>query len=322
MSNIPITLACGDYDRTRPLWDGSVKAEGLELTTIVLPVEEIFFRMSRYQEFEASEFSLSTFMITQARGTPRLVGIPAFPSRKFRHGDIFIRKDSKIRRPEDLQGGKVGMVEYQMTAAVWMRGLLQEFYGVKVSDVEWFTIQEERLKLALPSSIRVKIIPPDTNLFDLLRQGELDAIFTARTPPPFIRGEDWIVRLFPNFWEVEGDYFRKTGIFPIMHTVVLRADIYEKYPWAAQSLYKAFGRAKDKSLENLRNLGAPPVALPWFFYEIERTVSVMGQDFWPYGFRKNQATLSKLIEYMKQQSLLPETFSPNLESLFARNTLG
>ena len=322
MSNIRITLAFGDYDRTRPIWDGSLKAEGLELTPLILPVEEIFFRMSRYQEFEASEFSLSTFLLTQALGTPRFVGIPAFPSRKFRHGDIFIRKDSKIRRPEDLKGGKIGLMEYQMTAAVWMRGLLQEFYGVKVSDVEWFTIQEERIKLSLPPSIRVKIIPPNTNIFDLLKQGELDAIFTARTPPPFIRGEDWIVRLFPNFCEMEKDYFQKTRIFPIMHTVVLRPDIYEKYPWVAQSLYKLFCQAKEKSLDNLRNLGAPPVALPWFFPEIERTISIMGEDFWPYGFQQNQATISKLIEYMKQQSLISEANSPDLESLFARNTLG
>lgn len=321
MSIIKITLACGDYDRTRPLWDGSLKAEGLDLTTLLLPVEEIFLRMSRYQEFEASEFSLSTFLLTQAMGAPRFIGIPAFPSRKFRHGDIFIRKGSKIRRPEDLKGAKIGLLEYQMTAAVWTRGFLQEFHGVQASDMEWFTTREERIKLSLPPSIRVTVMPSNTTPLDMLRQGELDAVFAHRAPPAFMRGEDWIVRLFPNFCEVEGDYFQKTGIFPIMHTVVLRPDIYEKYPWAAQSIYKIFCQAKEKSLADLRSMGAPPVTLPWFFYEIERTISVMGEDFWPYGFRKNQATIAKLLEYMKQQYLVPETYSPDLESLFAKNTL-
>jgi 4,5-dihydroxyphthalate decarboxylase len=321
MANVQLTLACGDYDRTRPLWDGSIRPEGLELNVILLPVEEIFLRMARHQEFEASELSMSTFLITQAKGTPRFVAIPAFPSRKFRHGDIYIRKDSRVRRVEDLRGGRIGMPEYQMTAAVWVRGILQEYYGVGVTEVEWFTAHEERLPILLPPSIRVKIIPAGTNLFDLLRKGELEAIFTARVPPPFIREEDWIVRLFPNFKEVEVQYFRKTGIFPIMHTVVLRADIYEKYPWAAQSIYKAFSQAKNYSLERLVNLGAPPVTLPWFFYEMDQTIAVMGRDFWPYGFKANRTALTKLTQYMREQGLIPEGFPKEIDRLFAPNTL-
>jgi 4,5-dihydroxyphthalate decarboxylase len=321
MPKVQLTLACGDYDRTRPLWDGSIRPDGLELNVILLPVEEIFFRMARHQEFEASELSMSTFLITQAKGNPRFMAVPAFPSRKFRHGDIYIRKDSRVRRAEDLRGGRIGMPEYQMTAAVWIRGILQEYHGVGVTEVEWFTAHEERLPILLPPTIRVKIIPGGTNLFELLRKGELDAIFTARVPPPFIRGEDWIGRLFPNFKEVEVQYFKKTGIFPIMHTVVLRADIYEKYPWAAQSLYKAFSQAKNYSLERLVNLGAPPVTLPWFFYEMDQTIAMMGRDFWPYGFKANRTALTKLTQYMREQGLIPEGFPKEIDGLFAPNTL-
>lgn len=321
MAKVELTIACGDYDRTRPLWDGSVQADGLKLNVILLPVEEIFLRMARYQEFEASELSMSTFLITQSRGNPRFVAIPAFPSRKFRHGDIYIRKGSQIEKAEDLRGKKIGMPEYQMTAAVWMRGILQEFYGVGVTEVNWFTAHEERFKIEFPPSISVKVIPNNTNLFDLLREGELEAIFTARTPPPFLKGEDWIVRLFQNFREVEEDYFFRTKIFPIMHTFVLRADIYQKYPWAAQSLYKALCQAKDKSLKNLLNLGAPPVSLPWFFHEMERSIKIMGRNFWPYGFEANKLAMLKLIQYMKEQKLIPESFPQEVESLFAKNTL-
>jgi len=213
------------------------------------------------------------------------------------------------------------MPEYQMTAAVWISGILQEFYGVGVTEVDWFTAHEERFKIDLPSSIRVKIIPSHTNLFDLLRERELDAIFTARTPLPFLRGEDWIVRLFPNFREVEEDYFLKTKIFPIMHTFVLRADIYEKYPWAARSLYQALCQAKDKTFENLLYMGAPPVSLPWFFHEMEHTIKIMERNFWPYGFEPNKHAIAKLVQYMKKQKLIPESFPPEIESLFAENTL-
>lgn len=321
MSKMKLTIACGDYDRTRPLWDGSVQADGLDLNVLILPVEEIFLRMARFQEFEASELSLSTLLITQSKGNPRLIALPVFPARKFRHGDIYVRKDTQIRNAEDLRGKKIGLPEYQMTAAVWIRGILHEFYGVRAAEVNWFTAHEERFKIDLPSSIHLKIIPCGTNLFDLLRDGGLDAIFTARTPPPFLRGEDWIVRLFPDFKGVEEDYFLQTRIFPIMHTFVLRADIYEKYPWAAQSLYKALCQAKDKALENLLHLGAPPVTLPWFFHEMEHTIRLMGRDFWPYGFESNRQALAKLVQYMREQMLIPETFPLEIESLFAPNTL-
>lgn len=327
MTRIKLTLACHDYDRIRPLWDGGVSAEGIDLNVVLLPVEEIFFRMVRYQEFDAAEMSLSSFLISKSRGQPRFVAIPVFPSRKFRHADIYIRKDSQIKRPEDLQAGRIGMPEYQMTAAVWMRGILQEFYDVVTTEVDWFTGgterpgREERLKITLPPAFRLKAIPPDTTLIELLHKGEIDAIITARVPSPFVRGEDWIARLFPNSKEVEMEYFRKTGIFPIMHTVVFREDIYEKYPWAAQSLYKAFCKAKDLCFERMLNSAALTVSLPWLHKELEDAVALMGKDFWVYGLEGNKRTISKLMEYMHQQGLLAQNFNPEVETLFPQSTL-
>ena len=251
MTQISLTLASGDYDRVRPLWDGGVAAEGLDLNVVLLPLEEIFFRMARYQDFDAAEMSMSSYLISKQGGAPRFVAIPAFPSRKFRHGDIYIRSDSRIRKPEDLRGGRIGVPEYQMTAFVWVRGFLEEFYGVTATDIHWFSGgtekpgREERLKINLPPAFQLMAIPNDTTLFELLRRGEIDAVFTARVPSPFVRGEAWMVRLFPNYKEVEKEYYRQSGIFPIMHTVVLREDVYQKYPWSAQSLYKAYSQAKE-----------------------------------------------------------------------------
>ena len=327
MSEIKMTIACGDYDRIRPLKDASVRAEGLDLNVIILPIEEVFFRVARFQDFDAAEMSLSSYLIAKSRGAPRLVAIPVFPSRKFRHQDIYIRSDSKIKKPEDLQGGRIGMPEYQMTAPVWMRGIFQEFYGVPATGVHWFSGgterpgREERLKLTLPPEFNLTPIANDTTLFELLRQGEIDAVFTARVPSPFLRGEKWISRLFQNYKAVESAYYQQTGIFPIMHTFVLREDIYEKYPWSAQSLFKAFCRAKDLCFENLLNSAGLPVSLPWFNKELEATFEIMGRDFWPYGLGPNLETITKFMQYMREQGLLPADFNPEVQDLFAPNTL-
>ena len=328
MSKISLTLASGDYDRVRPLWDGGVSAEGLDVNVVLLPVEEIFFRMVRYQEFDAAEMSMSSYMISKQRGTPRFVAIPVFPSRKFRHADIYVRSDSRIKKPEDLRGGRIGVPEYQMTAFVWVRGIFQEFYGIAATDVHWFSGgtekpgREERLEITLPPAFRLTSIPKDRTLFELLRKGEIDAVFTARIPSPFVRGEAWMARLFPNFKEVEKEYYRQSGIFPIMHTVVFREDVYQKYAWAAESLYKAYCQAKDLCFERLLSSAALPVSLPWFSEAMEEAFAVMGRDFWPYGLEPNRKTLGKLLQYMREQGLLREDFKPQLEDLFAPNTLG
>lgn len=327
MTKIQMTIACGSYDRVRPLQDGSVTAEGLDLNVMILPIEEIFFRVARFQDFDAAEMSLSSYLIARSREMPRLTAIPVFLSRKFRHQDIYIRSDSNIRKPEDLRGARIGMPEYQMTAPVWMRGIFQEYYGVSAKDVHWFSGgtekpgREERLKLTLPPGFRLTPIAGDTTLFELLQKGEIDAVFTARVPSPFLRGEKWIARLFPDFKTVESEYYNRTGIFPIMHTFVLREDVYEKYPWAAQSLFKAFCRAKELCFETMLNAAGLPVSLPWFNAELESTFAVMGKDFWPYGLTPNEKTIRKFLQYMHEQGLLPESFKPEVKDLFAPNTL-
>lgn len=328
MQRTQLTIATGDYDRVRPLWDGTVNPEGIALNMLLLPVEEIFFRMARYQEFDACEMSLSSFLISQYKGHPSFTAIPVFPSRKFRHADIYINADSDINKPEDLQGGRIGVPEYQITAAVWMRGFLQEFYGVDPQQVQWFTGgterpgREERLKIELPPPFKKERIPDNTTLFELLKHKELDCIFTARTPSPYLKGEKWIKRLFPQYRQTEQEYYQQTKIFPIMHLIVFKKEVYEKYPWAAQSLYKAFVQAKNICFERLVNSAALPVSLPWFNNELEETISLMGQDFWSYGLAANKATLEKALQYMKNQGLLPEAYNPDIADLFAPNTLG
>lgn len=327
MNNIKLTLASGDYDRVRPMWDGGVKPEGIDLNMLLLPVEEIFFRMARFQDFDVSEMSLASYLISKDRGAPNFMAIPAFPSRKFRFADIYINKNSSIKKPEDLCGARIGTPEYQMTACVWMRGIMEEFYGVKATDVEWFTGgsekpgREERLHLELPPQFKCHPIAADKTLIEMLKNGEIDAIFTARVPTAFTRGEAWIGRLFPDFKKDELDYYNKTHIFPIMHTVVLREDTYAKYPWAALSLYKAYCDAKDMNTARIDAMAALPVSLPWFNYELDETRRVMGNDYWPYGLNDNAATIQKLIEYMKKQGLLSAEFDPAWEELFAPNTL-
>src|SRR5687768_13985645 len=245
MSKLRLTLACWDYDRTRALMDGTVTAEGIELLYLNQPVEETFFRMLRFREYDCSEMSLSSYVASLNTENPPFIAIPAFPSRFFRHSCIFVSAKSGIRKPEDLKGKRVGVPEYQMTAPVWIRGILSDDYGVKVSDVEHFSGGEEqpgrdeKIKLNLPPEIRVRPIPEQKTLSQMIAEGEIDALVTARAPSTFHSRPDQVKRLFPAYVEQEKEYYRRTKIFPIMHTVVIRRDVYGKNPWIAQSLFKA-----------------------------------------------------------------------------------
>ena len=253
-----LSLACWDYDRTRALADGRVQPEGIDLVYLNQPVEETFFRMMRFGEFDASEMSLSSYVASLGRDQPPFIAIPAFPSRYFRHSCIFVSAKSGIRKPEDLKGRRIGVPEYQMTAPVWIRGILSDDYGVKVTEVQHFSGGEEepgrdeKQKIDLPSTIRLKPIAGDKTLSGMLAEGELDALVTARAPSTFKSKPDAVKRLFPDYVEQEKAYYRRTKIFPIMHTVVIRRDVYAKNPWVAQSLYKAFIAAKKIAYEHVR----------------------------------------------------------------------
>ena len=325
MSKLSLTLACADYDRTRPLLDGSVQPEGIELVGVPLRPGEIFFRMSRYKEFQVSEMSLASYTILKTRGDCPFVAIPAFPSRMFRHSCIYVNTNAGIESPQDLAGKSIGMPEYQMTAAVYARGMLHHEYGVAPESVLWMRGGLEEpghqsvVSYKLPEKIKLEAIPPGKVLSRMLEAGEVASLITPNFPSTFLQGSPTVKRLFPDFKEVETDYFRRTGIFPIMHTVVIREDVYKQHPWVAQSLFKAFLRAKEQASQELYEADALKVTLPWVLSEVEETRALMGADLWPYGVEPNRVTLEALTQYLVEQGLAERALPP--EELFAPNTL-
>jgi len=324
MPDIKLTLACEDYDRTRALRDGSVKPEGIDLNYVALSVEEIFWRMCRFEEFDASELSMGAFLVAAAQGRRPFVAIPVFPSRTFRHRCVFVHAGSGIERPEDLRGKRVGVPEYTMTAAVWLRGLFQHEYGVKPEEIHWFQGGEEqpgrkdRVDFEVPPGIRLEAIPNDKTLNDMIESGGIDALMSPRMPSCFLRGSPRVRRLFPDFKQAEMDYFRRSGIFPIMHVIVIRRKIYEEHPWIAQSLYKAFSEAKDLCFSRLYDSNVLRISLPWTIAGYEETRALMTEDYWPYGFAPNQRVLETLHEYLLEQGLIRQKL--DLQGLFAPGT--
>ena len=314
-----LTLACGDYDRTHPLIDGSVKPEGLELNWLVLPHFEIWTRMLNYYDFDASEISLSSYLIARTMGKP-LTAIPVFPARAFRHSYIFINTRSGIREPKDLMGKRVGLAEFQQTATVWVRGMLQHEYGVKLEGIEWFTwVPRSRMEIEMPKRYSVRSIPPDRKADQMLFDGELDAVICANLFPSLLSPPSHVRRLFENYEEVEAAYFRKTGIFPIMHSIALRQELWEQSPWIARSLFKAFQRAKENAYERLNDISPYKISLAWFRRPVEEQRGILGDDPWPYGLDKNRHVVGTLMQYLYEQGLAQEKLDVN--KLFAPNTL-
>jgi len=324
MVEVPITIACGNYDRTRAIQDGRVKVEGCAATYLPLYPEEIFFRAFRYQEFDVCELSFSSFIRTVAAGNSAYIGVPAFVSRIFRHSGIYIRADAGIRGPADLRGKRIGLPEYQITAVVWMRGMMQHEYGVKPTEIHWRSGgqeeagRDERTPLKPIPGLDLKPIGKEQTLVGMLRDGELDALFTARAPSSFLRGEPYIARLFPDTRAAETAYYKKTGLFPIMHLVGIRKTLAEKYPWLATSVYKAFCDAKAIAMENLRDVNALLVTLPFLEAETRETMAAMGDDFWKYGVHENMREIEALTQYAHEQGLVDRCVG--VEELFARST--
>jgi 4,5-dihydroxyphthalate decarboxylase len=324
-SKLSITLACWDYDRTRALMDGRVKVDGAEINYLNLPVEETFFRMLRGREFDVSEMSLSSYVVSLFEPDPPFIAIPVFPSRFFRHSCIFINANSGIRQPSDLRGKRVGSPEYQMTAPVWIRGILQDEYGVPVSSTPYFTGGEEepgrteKIALDLPPAIRVTPIPVDETLSRMIESGEIDALYTARAPSTFGDGKGPVRRLFEDYEAVERAYYQKTKIFPIMHTVVIRRSLYRAHPWLAQSLFKAFVLAQRIAYADLRETAALKTMLPWALAHAEEAEKLMGRDWWAYGFAPNQHTLATFLRYSFEQGLSKRLLDP--KELFAPESL-
>ncbi len=325
MPKLAVSLACCNYDRCRAIFDGRITIEGCDVYPAALEPEECFHRAFKNQEFDISELSLSSHTMTTAQGKNAYVGVPAFVSRLFRHSGIYIRKDRGIEQPQDLVGKTIGLPEYQITANVWIRGILADEYGVGVSDVRWRSggIEEpgrsERAPLDLPPGIDLQPIPTDRTLSQMLEAGELDGVISARAPSCFLRGAPDIARLFPDARTEEESYYKRTNIFPIMHLIGVRRSLAERHPWLAVSVLKAFLEAKRLAMEDLAQIGHLYVSLPWAVAERDRTVALMCDDYWPYGVEENRHVLEIFLRYHHEQGLSKRTLGP--EDLFAPSTL-
>lgn len=325
MGRLKLTLATSRNDRTIPIFDGRVPIEGCEITWIALSPEETFHRAFGHREFDVAELSLSSHTLTTSRGDSTYIGIPAYLSRVFRHSGIYIRTDRGIRAPADLKGKTIGMPEYQQTANVWIRGILSDEYGVGRADVKWRTggLEEpgraERTPIILPDDIDLKPIPRDRSLSELLADGELDAVFSPREPTCFSRKAPNIDRLFPDYAPVEEAYFKRTGLFPIMHLIGIRRELVDANPWLPVSVYKAFLKAKEIALHELNLIGHLAATLPWCVAELARTRAIMGDDFWSYGIESNRHCLETFMRYSREQGLSEREFDPR--ELFAASTL-
>jgi 4,5-dihydroxyphthalate decarboxylase len=319
MGNLRLTFACGPFDRTQALRDGTIKPEGIDLVYLSLQPAEIFWRMLQFEEFHMSEMSLANYAMLVAQGNAPYVAIPAFPSRVFRHGYFFINTTKGIEKPADLIGKRGGVPEYSQTASVYMRGLLQHEYGVHPSRIEWVQGRPDRIKHGLPPDVRLTQAPPDTELGDLLERGELDFLMTANNPLSFRRGAPTVARLFPNYEELEQDYYRRTKIYPIMHTVVIRRDVFARDPWVAVSMYKALCRAKAYAYRWIAEGGSAKVSLAWLQPLIEKEQAIFGRDWYPYGIEQNRPTLEALLQYLHEQGLAGRRVA--VEELFAPSTV-
>jgi 4,5-dihydroxyphthalate decarboxylase len=324
MPQLELSIATGDYDRVRAIKDGRVPVQGCAVTYLTPPLEELFIRALIGAEFDACEVSLSSYLIALSRGKTPYRALPVFLSRVFRHSAIYIRTDRGISRPEDLRGKRVGVPEYQMTAALWARGLLEDEYGVKPSEIEWRnggleqTGRSEKLALELPPDVNLTPIGPAETLSAMLAEGKLDALIGPRTPSCFGKSPD-VARLFPDYRAAERAYYRKKGLFPIMHVLAVREDLQRKNPWLASSLFAAFRQAKDIAIRELEEIGAYNVTLPWLTAELADIRAVLGEDYWPYGLAKNRASIEAALRYSHAQGLsarkltIEEAFVPDLD---------
>lgn len=316
---LQLSLAIGDYDRTRRILDGRIRIEGCETHIVTLEPEEAFHRAFKFREFDVSEISMGTHTIMTSKGESPYVGIPAFLLRTFRHSSIYIRDDRGIRSPKDLKGKLVGLPEYQLTANVWLRGILEDEYGVTPRDIKWRSggIEEsgrnERTSVAVPQEIDFEPIPEGCTLSQMLKDGELDAIMCPRPPSCFLQGAPHVGRLFPDYVAVEANYFRKTGIFPIMHLLGVRRELAERHPWLPVSIFKAFIKAKEAV--DIRNM----TMLPWAVAEEEKMCALLGKDYWSYHVAPNRGVLEKFTSYHYAQGMSQRKVS--VEEMFAASTM-
>jgi 4,5-dihydroxyphthalate decarboxylase len=324
MAKLQLSVAVGNYDRTRPLIDGAVQIDGVDPVFMTLPPEEIFFRAFRSQDFDICELSMSSTTVKTADGTCPYVGVPAFVSRAFRHNSIWVRTD-RIKKPEDLKGKRVGLPEYQLTACVWARLILEQDYGVKPSDIVWVRggIEDpgrpEKITIKLPPGVRMENAPEGATISGMLERGEIDGFIAPRTPtfagrrPPANVG-----MLFADPIAAGRDYFKRTGIFPIMHVTGIRRTLVDKHPWLPAAVFKAFSQAKEKCLEALEDTAATKVTLPFVEDQLRMAREFMGHDFWSYGLAANRKQLETFLRFHHKDGLSSRPVQP--EELFHSST--
>jgi len=325
MSALTLSIAMGDYDRTRAISDGRIGIDGVSPNCMLLSPEEMFFRAFRHQAFDVSELSLSSYSISVARGDPHYVAIPVFLSRAFRHTSIYVRNDRGINTPADLRGRRIGVAEYQLSANVWFRGILEDEYGVKPSEINWVrggmntAGRPEKIKVQLPGDIRMTEAPEGATLNQLLIDGEIDGFVGPRAPRCFDEGHPSIRRLFNDTVAEAEKYFRKTGIFPIMHVLGIRRSLADQHPWLPGALLKAFTKAKMMAEEALADTSATKVTMPFVEDNLARARALMGADIWPYGLAPNRKVLETFLGYHQAQGLSPRKVE--VEELFHPATL-
>jgi 4,5-dihydroxyphthalate decarboxylase len=327
VGRLHLTYAGEDhFDRMKALQMGLVSPEGIDLNYHVLGVRELFRRQAQFAEFQASEMSVSTMTMLVSRGVDTFVGVPVFPSRHFRHRQVYVNVDAGIERPEDLKGKRIGVPEYQMTAALWIRAFLQHDYGVAPGDMHWLegglntADWAERLRHDPPPGVRLERIPAHQTLSELLDAGELDAVAASQPPRAFREGSPRIRRLFPDFRAVERDYYERTGFYPIMHMVAVRRDVYDANRWVPVSLLRAMAASRRHAFEQMHDPDVPPIGHPWWHAELEDLDALFGGDPYPYGFEKNRRILEAMTAYSFEQGLSERRVDP--AELFAPETLG
>lgn len=314
MAKLTLTLACTASDRTRPILDGRILIPGVEIIGLPGEPEDIFRRALRDQAFDITELSMASHIVTTARGDSNYIGVPVFPSRAFRHSGVFIRTDAGITCAEDLKGRRIGLPEYQQTAALWMRGILADLHGIAPEDVTWVVGSQEvaggteRVALTLPDRIKLHRIAADETLNDLLLAGEIDAIITPRPPSSFLNGNPKVQRLWPNYQEAEIDYYRQTKFFPIMHCIALRRDLAAQHPWLPLELFRAFSAAKAIAIDEVQRNNFLRVSLPWIAAHYEQTAALMGKDPWLYGYSQNAQELQAMARYAQSDGLVAAAF--------------
>jgi 4,5-dihydroxyphthalate decarboxylase len=327
MAGVQLSMAISNYDHVGDLVNGRVRVEGIELTAMELPIEEIFFRMLSFGEWDVSEFSMAKYVSFVGTGTAPFRAIPVFPSRVFRQSAFYVATDAGIKRPQNLAGRRIGVPEWAQTAGIYARAFLQHQCGVRLADIQWVQAgvndcgRTEKVSLSLPDGIKIEQVR-DRSLNEMLLAGDLDGIISAREPAAFLARSPRIARLWPDYRPVEETYHRETGIFPIMHVVVVKNETLISHPWIAMNLFRAFEEAKNNSLRRLSSIVNSRVAIPWSHEAYDRAREALGDNFWPYGIDANRQTLNAFLRYCNEQGIterevaVEELFPPEVSKFY------